>query len=66
MEAGADTNLNANYAFKITDGATTFMQTFTGSSSAVNVQHLNNTDAAIEAYVLANLYNKNCSNWFQR
>ena len=54
----ADTNLNANYAFKITDGAGNVYADFTGSSSAVNVQHLNNTDAAIEAYVLANLTTK--------
>ena len=54
----ADTSLNANYAFKITDGAGNVYADFTGSSSAVNVQHLNNTDAAIEAYVLANLTTK--------
>ena len=51
----ADTNLKSKYVFKITDGAGNVYADFTGSSSAVNIQHLNNTDAAIEAYVLANL-----------
>ena len=51
----ADTGLAAEYVFKITDGAGNVYADFSGSSSALDIQHLNNTDAAIEAFVLANL-----------
>lgn len=51
----SDANLNANYVFKITDGAGNVYADFSGTSSALDIQHLNNTDAAIEAFVLANL-----------
>ena len=50
----SDANLNANYVFKITDGAGNVYADFSGSGS-VDIQHLNNTDAAIEAFVTANL-----------
>jgi len=53
--AGADSSLAAEYVFKITDGAGNVYADFSGSSSALDIQHLNNTDAAIEAFVLANL-----------
>ena len=51
----SDANLNANYVFKITDGAGNVYADFSGSGSALDIQHLNNTDAAIEAFVTANL-----------
>ena len=50
-----NTGLKAEYVFKITDGAGNVYADFSGTSSALDIQHLNNTDAAIEAYVLANL-----------
>ena len=53
--AAADSSLAAEYVFKITDGAGNSYADFSGSSSALDIQRLNNTDAAIEAYVLANL-----------
>ncbi len=50
-----DAALAANYVFKITDGAGNVYADFSGTSSALDIQSLNNTDAAIEAFVLANL-----------
>ena len=51
----ADSNLVANYVFKITDGAGNIYMDFSGASSALDVQRLNNTDAAIKTFVENNL-----------
>ncbi len=51
----ANSGLAANYVFKITDGAGNAYADFSGTTSALDIQRFNNTDAAIEAFVLANL-----------
>ena len=51
----ADTNLVAEYVFKVTDGAGNIYMDFSGTSSALDIQRLNNTDAAIKTFVETNL-----------
>jgi flagellin len=51
----ADTDLVAEYVFKVTDGAGNIYMDFSGSSSALDVQRLNNSDAAIKTFVENNL-----------
>ena len=48
-----DTALKAEYKFKVTDGAGNIYMDFT--SSALDVQRLNNSDAAIKSAVEASL-----------
>ena len=51
----SDANLVAEYVFKVTDGAGNIYMDFSGTSSALDVQRLNNTDAAIKTFVENNL-----------
>ena len=51
----ADSNLVAEYVFKVTDGAGNIYMDFSGTSSALDIQRLNNTDAAIKTFVETNL-----------
>ena len=51
---GADSTLSATYAFELTDGAGNIYASFTGSD-ILNVQRLNNSDAAIVSAVEAQI-----------
>ena len=51
----SDTSLVAEYVFKVTDGAGNVYMDFSGASSALDVQRLNNSDAAIKTFVENNL-----------
>ena len=52
--AGANTSLKAEYGFKVTDGDGHHYIYFT-AERLIDIQRLNNTDAAIKAAVEANL-----------
>ena len=51
----SDANLVATYVFKVTDGAGNVYMDFSGTSSALDIQRLNNSDAAIKTFVENNL-----------